>query len=62
VDNAFLDHTGKTPDKFGYAVFAQVVEGMDVVDAIAKVKTGNKGGHSDVPLEPVAMKTVKVIE
>ncbi len=53
VDNSFLDHKGKTPDMFGYAVFGQVVEGMDVVDAIAQVKTGNKAGHSDVPVEPV---------
>ena len=39
VDNAFLDNRGKTPDLFGYAVFGQVTEGMDVVDAIGKVKT-----------------------
>jgi peptidyl-prolyl cis-trans isomerase B (cyclophilin B) len=62
VDNAFLDHSGKTPDKFGYAVFGQVVEGMDVVDAIAKVKTGNKAGHSDVPVEQVVIKAARVIE
>ncbi len=62
VDNAFLDNSGKTPDKFGYAVFGQVVEGMDVVDAIAKVKTGNKAGHSDVPLDPVVIKSAKVLE
>ncbi len=62
VDNAFLDNSGKTPDKFGYAVFGQVVEGMDVVDAIAKVKTGNKAGHSDVPVEPVVITSAKVIE
>jgi cyclophilin family peptidyl-prolyl cis-trans isomerase len=62
VDNAFLDNTGKTPEKFGYAVFGQVVEGMDVVDAIAKVKTGNKAGHSDVPVEPVVITVAKIIE
>lgn len=62
VDNAFLDHTGKTPDRFGYAVFAQVVEGMDVVDAIREVKTGNKGGHQDVPVEPVFIKSIRVCE
>ena len=62
VDNTFLDNSGKTPDKFGYAVFGQVVEGMGVVDAIAKVKTGNKAGHSDVPLEPVVIKAARVIE
>ena len=62
ADNAFLDHRGKTPDLFGYAVFGQVVDGMDVVDAIRQVKTGSKGGHSDVPLEPVFIKSVKTIE
>ena len=54
VDNAFLDHQG--PRNFGYAVFARVVEGMDVVDAIAAVKTGRRRGHDDVPLEPVVVK------
>jgi cyclophilin family peptidyl-prolyl cis-trans isomerase len=62
VDNAFLDHTGKTPDRFGYAVFAQVVEGMDVVDAIREVKTGNKNGHGDVPVEPVFINSIRLIE
>ncbi len=61
VDNAFLDHKGKTPDMFGYAVFGQVVEGMDVVDAIAQVKTGNKAGHSDVPVEPVFINKASVV-
>ncbi|TVQ99625.1 MAG: peptidyl-prolyl cis-trans isomerase [Desulfovibrionales bacterium] len=49
-DNAFLDHGGRD---FGYAVFGKVVDGMDVVDAIAGVKTGNKGMHQDVPVDPV---------
>ncbi|KAF0218423.1 MAG: peptidyl-prolyl cis-trans isomerase B [Geobacteraceae bacterium] len=62
VDNSFLDHKGKSPDLFGYAVFAQVIEGMDVVDAIKEVKTGSRGGHSDVPLEPVVIKSVKIVE
>jgi len=62
VDNAFLDHTGKTPDRFGYAVFAQVIEGMDVVDAIREVKTGNKAGHQDVPVDPVFINSIKVVE
>lgn len=62
VDNNFLDNKGKTPDMFGYAVFGQVVEGMDVVDAIKEVKTGSKGGHSDVPLEPVFIKSMKLCE
>lgn len=62
VDNAFLDYRGKNPDQFGYAVFGQVIEGMDVVDAIKGVKTGNKGGHSDVPLEPVIINSMKACE
>jgi len=62
VDNPFLDYKGKTPDMFGYAVFGQVIDGMEVVEAIKEVKTGSKGGHSDVPLEPVFIKSVKVCE
>lgn len=62
VDNAFLDHKGKHPDHFGYCVFGQVLEGMDVVDQIRAVKTGTRNGHSDVPLEPVFMTSVRLIE
>ncbi|HEY6839248.1 MAG TPA: peptidylprolyl isomerase [Geobacteraceae bacterium] len=62
VDNAFLDHRGKTPDLFGYAVFGQVTAGMDVVDAIKSVKTGSKGGHSDVPVEPVVITSIRLSE
>ncbi len=58
-DNAFLDHR---PGSYGYAVFARVVDGMDVVDAIAAVKTGRRGHHDDVPLEPVVIESVKRIE
>lgn len=54
VDNAFLNHTDETPRGFGYAVFGEVIEGMDVVDAIAEVETGpGRGGHQNVPTEPV---------
>jgi len=62
VDNLFLNHQGKQPDRFGYCVFAQVLEGMDVVDKIRAVKTGNKNGHSDVPVEPVFIVSAKLIE
>ena len=55
-DNEFLDHGTRD---FGYAVFARVVEGMDVVDKIAGVQTGNKGPHSDVPMEPVVTNTAR---
>jgi cyclophilin family peptidyl-prolyl cis-trans isomerase len=49
-DNEFLDHK---PGSYGYAVFAKVVDGMDVIDAIAGVKTGRRRGHDDVPVEDV---------
>jgi cyclophilin family peptidyl-prolyl cis-trans isomerase len=62
VDNLFLNHKGKQPDSFGYCVFGQIVEGMDVVDQIRTVKTGNKNGHSDVPVEPVFITSAKLIE
>ncbi|ABQ25532.1 peptidylprolyl isomerase [Geotalea uraniireducens] len=62
VDNSFLDYKGKSPDLFGYAVFGQVIEGMEVVDAIKEVKTGSKGGHSDVPVEPVFIKSMTIVE
>jgi cyclophilin family peptidyl-prolyl cis-trans isomerase len=58
VDNTNLDYSARNP---GYAVFGQVVEGMDVVDAIAKVKTGTKGMFQDVPVEPVIIKSAKVV-
>jgi peptidyl-prolyl cis-trans isomerase B (cyclophilin B) len=59
--NAFLNHTGKSAQGWGYAVFGKVVEGMDVVDKIAKVKTGNKGGHGDVPVEPILITKATVL-
>ena len=54
-DNGFLDHKGKTPSGYGYAVFGKVIEGMETVDAIRKVATGNKGMHQDVPKDPVVI-------
>ncbi|WP_045216162.1 peptidylprolyl isomerase [Desulfonatronovibrio magnus] len=57
-DNAFLDH-GKRD--FGYAVFARVDDGMDVVDKIASVETGKWGFHDDVPKEPVIIKTIELL-
>ena len=59
-DNDFLNHTSSSSDGFGYAVFGQVVEGMDVVRAIEKVKTGNRGMHQDVPVETVVIQSVRV--
>ena len=58
-DNNFLDHGSRD---FGYAVFARVTDGMDVVDAIAKVKTGNRGMHQDVPVDPVVIEDIRVDE
>ena len=55
-NNASLNHKGKTPKGWGYTVFGKVVEGMDVVDTIGKVRTGNKNGMNDVPLEPIVIK------
>ena len=52
ADNAFLDHGTRD---FGYAVFAKVTEGIDVIDRIASVATGKAGMHQDVPLEPVVI-------
>jgi peptidyl-prolyl cis-trans isomerase B (cyclophilin B) len=49
ADNAFLNFTSEQAQNFGYCVFGEVVEGMDIVDAIAKVKTGQRMGHGDVP-------------
>ena len=59
-DNDFLNHKSPSPDGFGYAVFGQVVEGMDVVHAIEKVRTGNRGMHQDVPVEAVVINSAKV--
>ena len=60
VDNDFLDFTNPTPRGFGYAVFGCVTDGMDVVDAIAKVKTGTRGYYENVPDEVVLIKKVSV--
>jgi peptidyl-prolyl cis-trans isomerase B (cyclophilin B) len=53
VDNDFLNFKAKTIQGWGYAVFGKVVEGLAVVDAIAKVKTTSRGGHQDVPADTV---------
>ena len=58
-DNPNLDYPAH--DGWGYAVFGKVTEGMDVVDKIAKVKTGNRGMHQNVPIEPVIIESVKVL-
>jgi cyclophilin family peptidyl-prolyl cis-trans isomerase len=55
ADNEFLDHKGTDPRSYGYAVFGRVVSGMEVVDQIAEVATGTRGGHRDVPIESVVI-------
>ena len=60
VDNDFLDFQNPTPQGFGYAVFGSVTDGMSVVDAIAKVKTGFAGPHQNVPEEPIVIKKIIV--
>ena len=61
TDNAFLDHKAENAQGWGYAVFGKVVAGNDVVDAIEGVKTGNRGGHGDVPLEDVTIVSATVV-
>jgi len=61
-DNDFLNHSGKNTQGWGYAVFGEVVEGTDVVDAIEKVATGSKAGHQDVPKEDVIIEKAEIIE
>ncbi len=58
-DNPGLDYP--QPDGAGYAVFGKVTKGIEVVDKIAQVATGNRGMHQNVPLEPVLIKTVKIL-
>lgn len=57
TDNDFLNHSG--PSNFGYAVFGEVVEGMDVMDEIAAVETTSRRGHQDVPVEPVVIESAQ---
>jgi peptidyl-prolyl cis-trans isomerase B (cyclophilin B) len=59
-DNDFLNHRSNSPSEFGYAVFGQVIEGMDVVHQIEKVKTGRRGHHDDVPVEAVVITSAKL--
>jgi cyclophilin family peptidyl-prolyl cis-trans isomerase len=59
VNNRSLDHTGYSPDQFGYAVFGRVLEGMDIVDRIVAVDTRTTADMEDVPIEPVIIKSVR---
>jgi peptidyl-prolyl cis-trans isomerase B (cyclophilin B) len=61
TNNDFLNFKSESPSGWGYAVFGKVVSGQDVVDAIEGVKTGNRGGHGDVPLEDVVITKAIVV-
>jgi len=61
-DNAFLDFQNETPNGWGYCVFGKVSEGMDVVNSIVAVPTGNHGMHQDVPVEPIIIMKASVAE
>jgi peptidyl-prolyl cis-trans isomerase B (cyclophilin B) len=61
-DNDFLNFTAPNPQGYGYCVFGKVIEGMDVVDKIGTVKTGNNGGHGDVPKEDVIITKAEIVQ
>lgn len=61
ADNAFLNYSGEQAQSYGYCVFGEVVEGMDVVDQIAKVKTGQKHGHGDVPVDDIVIHSIEEV-
>lgn len=62
ADNAFLNFSGEHAQSFGYCVFGEVVDGMDVVDSIVKTKTGQRMGHADVPVEDVVIHEIQEVE
>jgi peptidyl-prolyl cis-trans isomerase B (cyclophilin B) len=62
ADNSFLNHSSPTPQGWGYAVFGKVTEGLAVVGKIKLVKTGSKGFHQDVPVQPVVIESVTLVE
>jgi len=61
-DNGFLDFKSESPQGWGYCVFGKVVSGTEVVDAIEGVRTGSRGGHDDVPLEDVVIRSVTLVD
>lgn len=61
-DNDFLNHTAENMQGWGYAVFGQVVEGQEVLDKIRVVPTGSQAGHQDVPVDPVVIESVTVLD
>jgi len=61
-DNDFLNHTSPTPQGWGYTVFGRVVDGLDIVEKIKKVRTGSKGFHQDVPLDDVIIEKAVIVD
>ena len=61
ADNAFLNFKSETDSGWGYAVFGKVVKGTEIIDAIEQVRTGNKAGHGDVPLDDVTITRATVV-
>jgi peptidyl-prolyl cis-trans isomerase B (cyclophilin B) len=61
-DNDFLNHSSPTPQGWGYAVFGKVVDGLDIVEKIKKVKTGSKGFHQDVPADDVIIEKAVIVD
>ena len=61
-DNFFLDHRGKTAQGWGYAVFGEVVDGMDVVNKIKSCRTTSKAGHQDVPVDDIIIETTEITD
>jgi cyclophilin family peptidyl-prolyl cis-trans isomerase len=59
--NVALDHRGKTPQDWGYAVFGKVTKGLEIAQKIAEVPTTRKGGRGDVPVEPIVLRAVRVL-
>ena len=60
--NDFLNHRAPNVQGYGYAVFGRVTKGMDIVNRIAKVKTGQKGMHADVPVNPVVIEQAQILK
>ena len=62
TNNDFLNFSSESPQGWGYAVFGRVVEGTEVVDQIERVRTGRKGGHDDVPVEDVVIRSATLVD
>lgn len=62
VDNPFLDHRAKSPEGWGYCAFGTVVEGMDIVEQIGRVRTTSRAGHQDVPFDPIVIESAEVLK